>query len=184
MKIDKNLTELENLLRLINSNNPELNFRPDQIKSVKVMMNVSGLYEEKNSRVNLLMADGKGFTGNYDFYYNRVTIQGFQELPEYLSPLPVLLSDTPETALARYMARYELASDTVLYNSTFTLPTEDQMFGVMSVNTDGKSLLYHQPSTVTLMRVNSLEEDLPLNRLVGTSTLDGFAPTRNQLVIK
>ncbi|MNJ24534.1 hypothetical protein D3C77_189570 [compost metagenome] len=184
MKIDKNLTELENLLRLINANNPEINLRADQIKSVHPWMNVSSLYEEKNSYVEIELVAGKGYSGSYRFYYDRVTIQGYKALPEPLPYFPVLLSDTPESILARYAERYEIASDTELFTNYFVPPTADEMFGSISIATDGKSLLYHQSYNVRLMRVNSLNDDLPINRMIGTSTLSGFDAARDQLEIK
>lgn len=183
MKIDKNLTEFENLLRLINANNPELKLRADQVKSVRVWGNMSGRYPEKNTGIDMEMVSGKGYSGSFEFFYDRVTIEGFLVNPEYTSPLPVLLSDTPETILARYVARYELASDTGVYCNYFVPPTVDQRFGSISVGAAGSSLLYHQSANVRLMRVDSLEDDLPMNLMVATSTLDGFETIRNQLEI-
>ncbi|MBV7556114.1 hypothetical protein KW841_27565 [Pseudomonas sp. PDM28] len=184
MKVDKNLTEFENLLRLINASNPELKLRAEHIKSMTSRMNHDGFYTEKDSCLDVEMSEGSGYFGNFRFYYNKMTIQGFKEIPEYLVPLPVLLTETPEEIFARYMARYELASDTQLYWSYFVAPTEDNMYGSISIATDGNSLIYQQVSHIKLFRVNRLDEDLPINIMVGTSTLDGFEPTRTQLLIQ
>lgn len=183
MKVDKNLTEFENLLALINLNNPELKLRADQIESMSSRMNHNGYYVEKGFRLDVVMAYGKGYSGRFDFYYNKITIEGFAETPEYLSPLPVLLTDTPEEIAARYLARYDLASDTQVYWSAFVAPTVDEMYGRMTFSPDAKSLLYAQLSHIKLIRVNSLDDDLPINIMVSTDTLDGFEPTRTQLKI-
>jgi len=129
------------------------------------------------------MVPGKGYSGGFEFFYDRVTVEGFSVGPEFTSPVPVLLSDTPETILARYVARYELASDTGVYWNYFAPPTADKRFGSMSIGADGLSLLYHQSINVRLMRVDSLEDDLPMNIMVETSTLDGFGVTRNQVEV-
>lgn len=183
MKVNKNLTEFENLLALINLNNPELKLRADQIESMTSRMNHNGYYEEKGFRLDVVMASGKGYSGRYDFYYNRLTIEGFAETPEYLPLLPVLLTDTPEEITARYIARYDLASDTKVYWSSFVAPTIDEIYGQISFSPDSKSLLYAQVSHIKLLRVNSLDDDLPIVRMVGTGTLDGFEPTRTALTI-
>lgn len=182
MKIDNNLTEFDNLLRLINATNPELKLRADQVKSVRAWMNNSGIYTEKNSIVDIEMVEGRGFSGKNTFYYDRVTLQGFNVIPEYLPPLPVLLSDTPETILARYAKRHELASDTTLFTNYFSPPTADKMYGSISIAVGGSSLLYHEASNLRLMRVDSLDEDLPIFIMTGNNTLDGFEPTRHQLL--
>lgn len=170
-KIDKSLSEVENLVKLLKEANPRFTYAASTLDFAAAQ----GSEEEGfNTSVLAQAVGGAPFTGENTYHYNRLDLANGGLDPLLGTEYTVVEGDTPENLPGKLLAYFRLPQDSVEFGE-IGMPN-DEGPGSVVISAYGASYLYLPESSVEITLVKQAEEPDTLADLADVTHLNGFDP--------
>ena len=168
-KIDKSLTESQNIAKLLKESNPRFKYSLDTLTFGQPQPSEEEGY---NTSILAQAISEAPFTGSHTYNYNRLDL-GVNGLDPALGTTLTVSEEDDEGAVQfKALAYFRLRQDSVTFGEYVPAGNEPGILEIISV-TD--SLLY-LPSSVVIELVKSSEDPEDLADIADNTDLDGFDP--------